>query len=155
MSHSSRSSLAAQGAAALAAALTFAGAAAPALAQDRPDPPLPMPRLFSHDAGATRYSTPGGAIRFTFDRSGDRVALCPGVARREIVAGRGDAGQFLLRRHLRGLRAKRGRQHEEEEAGGKRGVRRQTGREGQGHGSMVSKKGHRSAAPGLFAQWRV
>lgn len=75
MSHSSRSSLAAQGAAALAAALTFAGAAAPALAQDRPDPPLPMPRLFSHDAGATRYSTPGGAIRFTFDRSGDRVAL--------------------------------------------------------------------------------
>lgn len=76
MSHSSRSSLASQGAVALAAALTFAGAAAPAMAQQHDSSaPLPMPRLFSHDAGATRYSTPGGAIRFTFDRSGDRVAL--------------------------------------------------------------------------------
>lgn len=81
MGHSSRLSLASQSAAALAAALTFSGVASPALAQQQQggDPPLPMPRLFQHDVGATRYSTPstaaGGAIRFTFDRSGDRVAL--------------------------------------------------------------------------------
>ncbi|MFT3729411.1 MAG: DUF4908 domain-containing protein [Terricaulis sp.] len=84
MSHSSRSSLATQSAAALAVALTFAGAAAPALAQQQQGgggdaAPLRMPRLYQHEVGATRYSTPstaaGGAIRFTFDRSGDRVAL--------------------------------------------------------------------------------
>jgi hypothetical protein len=82
MSHSSRSSLTTQSAAALAVALTFAGAAAPAFAQQQPhddSAPLRMPRMYQHEVGATRYSMPstatGGALRFTFDRSGDRVAL--------------------------------------------------------------------------------
>jgi hypothetical protein len=53
----------------------MASASAPALAQQQHDEAPLMPGLVTHPAGAKRYSTPGGAIRFTFDRSGDRVAL--------------------------------------------------------------------------------
>jgi len=77
MSHASGSNLATRGAAALAAALAFASAPAPALAQTQPheaDTP-PIPGMFLHPEGSKRYSTPDGAIRFTFDRSGARVAL--------------------------------------------------------------------------------
>jgi len=75
MSHSYGPSLSGRGAAALAAALTLAGAPAVAQAQEQraqPAPP-PMPGLYVA-SGATRYSTPGGAVRFVFDRTG-RTAL--------------------------------------------------------------------------------
>ncbi len=72
MSHTPN--LSARGAAAFAAALSLTGA--PALAQPQPTPPAPPVRgLYSVSSGATRYSTPDGAVRFVFDRSGGRAAL--------------------------------------------------------------------------------
>jgi Domain of unknown function (DUF4908) len=69
--------LSARGAAAFAAALTLSGAPGVAQAQQReanPSPP-PVQGLYSVSSGASRYSTPDGAVRFVFDRSGGRVAL--------------------------------------------------------------------------------
>lgn len=70
--------LTARSAAAIAAALSLS--AVPGLAQaqqqQRQSPPTPAPApLFSVSVGATRYSTPDGAVRFVFDRSVGRVAL--------------------------------------------------------------------------------
>jgi hypothetical protein len=42
--------------------------------QQQPAPP-PVQGLYSNTDGASRYSTPDGAVRFVFDRSGGRVAL--------------------------------------------------------------------------------
>lgn len=75
MSQSNGPSLSGRSAAALAAALTLVSVPAVAQAQDEraaPAPP-PVPGLYV-TSGATRYSTPGGAVRFVFDRTG-RVAL--------------------------------------------------------------------------------
>jgi hypothetical protein len=75
MSQSNGLSLAGRGAAALAAMLTLA---APGLARaQQPQPPAdpPVQGLYSNASGATRYSTPDGAVRFVFDRSGGRAAL--------------------------------------------------------------------------------
>lgn len=76
---SQATSLSARGAAALAAALTL-GVPGVALAQQqqpqqRQGAQSPALGLYNVSNGATRYSTPDGAIRFTFDRSGGRVAL--------------------------------------------------------------------------------
>ncbi len=60
----------ARGAAALAVALAF-GAPGLAFAQEQPS----VQGLYASAPGATRYSTPDGAVRFVFDRSGGRVAL--------------------------------------------------------------------------------
>ncbi|MDX2276530.1 MAG: DUF4908 domain-containing protein [Hyphomonadaceae bacterium] len=75
MSHAT--SLSARGAAAIAAALTL-GAPGLALAQQqRPggSAPPPVQGLYTNTSTATQYATPDGAVRFTFDRSGGRVAL--------------------------------------------------------------------------------
>jgi len=80
MSHSSGSSLCGRGAAAFAAALTLA---VPTLAlaqqprrQDQAQPPAPEPVQGLFTVGASRYSTPDGAVRFVLDRStGGRAAL--------------------------------------------------------------------------------
>lgn len=77
MSQASGTILSVRGAAAFAAALTLTGAPTIAQAQQQqagPDAPR-MQGLFSANGGATRYSTPDGAVRFVFDRSGGRVAL--------------------------------------------------------------------------------
>lgn len=74
MSHSNGPSLRGRGAAAIAAALALS---APALAHaQQPDASssAPVPGLY-RASGATRYSTPDGAIRFVLDRSGGRAAL--------------------------------------------------------------------------------
>ena len=77
---SQATTLSARGAAAIAAALTL-GAPSLALAQQQQQPQqrqsgaAPTLGLYNTSSGATRYSTPDGAIRFTFDRSGGRVAL--------------------------------------------------------------------------------
>ncbi len=75
---SQATSLSARGAAALAAALTL-GAPGLALAQQQrqngSNPPPPVQGLYTSEIGATRYATPDGAVRFTLDRSGGRVAL--------------------------------------------------------------------------------
>lgn len=76
MSQSGGTSLSARGAAAFAAALTLSGAPNMALAQQAQSaPPPPVQGLYTSSSGATRYSTPDGAVRFVFDRSGGRVAL--------------------------------------------------------------------------------
>jgi len=64
------------GCAALAAALTLVGAPTEAQAQQetRPASP-PVQGLYTNASGATRYTTPDGAVRFVFDRSGGRAAL--------------------------------------------------------------------------------
>jgi hypothetical protein len=71
-------SLSARGAAAFAAALTL-GAPGQALAQQQrqggANAPPPVQGLYTSTSGATQYATPDGAVRFTFDRSGGRVAL--------------------------------------------------------------------------------
>jgi hypothetical protein len=78
MSQSNGPSLCGRGAAALAAALALS---APGLAeaQQRPEPqaapPAPPVQGLYRAAGATRYSTPDGAVRFVLDRSGGRAAL--------------------------------------------------------------------------------
>ncbi|MGE0595066.1 MAG: DUF4908 domain-containing protein [Hyphomonadaceae bacterium] len=49
-----------------------------ALAQQQPrqgGSPTPVQGLYNTSSGSTRYSTPDGAVRFTFDRSGSRMAL--------------------------------------------------------------------------------
>ncbi|MEZ6023676.1 MAG: DUF4908 domain-containing protein [Hyphomonadaceae bacterium] len=82
--------LSARGAAAFAAALAL-GAPGAALAQQQtqsPPAPPPVQGLYSVSHGATRYSTPDGAVRFVFDRSGGRVAL---------VAFEGDPEVHVLR----------------------------------------------------------
>ncbi len=61
----------------MAAALTLA---APTLAQAQQQPQPRQPeaqpqRLYSVAAGANRYATPDGAVRFVLDRSGGRAAL--------------------------------------------------------------------------------
>lgn len=87
MSHGSGLTL--RGAAALAAALTFSAAPGAAQAQQQDD--TPVGRMFAqaqqqrqatanpvplyNTGGASRYSTPDGAVRFVLDRSGGRVAL--------------------------------------------------------------------------------
>ena len=75
MSHPNGPSLRGRGAAAIAAALAIS---APALAHAQQQPETassaPVPGLY-RASGATRYSTPDGAIRFVLDRSGGRAAL--------------------------------------------------------------------------------
>lgn len=66
--------MSARGAAAFAAALSLSSA--PALAQEQgAQQPPPMQPLYQTSSQATRYSTPDGAVRFVFDRSGGRAAL--------------------------------------------------------------------------------
>jgi hypothetical protein len=69
-------SLSGRGAAAVAAALALASPGV-ALAQQRQAAPAnpPVQGLYQASAGATRYATPDGAVRFVFDRSVGRVAL--------------------------------------------------------------------------------
>ena len=67
-----------RGAAAFAAALALAGAPRLAQAQQQQQQPQaapPVQGLYTTSVGARRYSTPDGAVRFVFDRSGGRVAL--------------------------------------------------------------------------------
>lgn len=77
MSQSSGPSLLGRGAAAVAAALALS---APGLAvaqqqqQPQRQPSAPVQGLYQA-SGATRYSTPDGAVRFVLDRSGGRAAL--------------------------------------------------------------------------------
>jgi len=74
----SNASLSGKGAAAFAAALTLSGVPTVAEAQrENPQPvnPVPVQGLYTTSAGASRYATPDGAVRFVFDRSGGRVAL--------------------------------------------------------------------------------
>lgn len=77
MSHSSGPSLTGRGAAAFAAALALSTPGLALAQQQRDPPPAPPPvqGLYQTSAGATRYSTPDGAVRFVFDRSGGRAAL--------------------------------------------------------------------------------
>lgn len=89
MSQASGTTLSLRGAAAFAAALTLTGAPGAALAQQRQGQSVaPVQRLYNTSSGATRYSTPDGAVRFVFDRSGGRVAL---------VRFEGDAEVHVLR----------------------------------------------------------
>lgn len=76
MSQSSGPSLVGRGAAAFAAALALASPGV-ARAQQQPQaaPPPPVQGLYTNTTNATRYSTPDGAVRFVFDRSGGRAAL--------------------------------------------------------------------------------
>lgn len=69
-------SLSGRGAAAIAAALALAAPAVAEAQQQQQQPPAPAPvQGLYRDAGATRYSTPDGAVRFVLDRSGGRAAL--------------------------------------------------------------------------------
>jgi hypothetical protein len=74
MSQSMGPSLRGRSAAAIAAALALS---APALAQaQQPQASSSAPPVQLHaTSGATRYSTPDGAVRFVLDRSGGRAAL--------------------------------------------------------------------------------
>ena len=80
MSQASGTGLSARGAAVFAAALTLAGAPKTAQAQQAQQGPQASPLAQGllaepQAAGARRYATPDGAVRFVFDRSGGRVAL--------------------------------------------------------------------------------
>src|SRR5262245_34670927 len=80
MSQSNGPSLCGRGAAALAAALALSAPAAAHAQQQQPQasppmPPMPPVQGLYRAAGATRYSTPDGAVRFVLDRSGGRAAL--------------------------------------------------------------------------------
>jgi hypothetical protein len=76
MSESDGPYLCGRGAAALAAALALSSPGiAEAQQRVQPQPIQPVQPLFSEASGATRYSTPDGAVRFVFDRSGGRAAL--------------------------------------------------------------------------------
>lgn len=80
-----------RGAAAFAAALTLTGAPGLAHAQQQQQQRQPSPvQLFNTSSGATRYATPDGQVRFTFDRSGGRMAL---------VRFEGDPEVHVLRPH--------------------------------------------------------
>ena len=68
-------SLYGRGAAAVAAALTLAGAPTFAHAQQQQQPQAAPQRLYPVASGARRYATPDGAVRFVLDRSGGRAAL--------------------------------------------------------------------------------
>lgn len=81
-------SLSARGAAAFAAALTLSGVPTTAEAQQATQPAQPPVQGLYASAGATRYSTPDGRVRFVFDRSGGRAAL---------VQFEGDAEVHVLR----------------------------------------------------------
>jgi hypothetical protein len=72
MSQSTGPSL--SGCAAIAAALTLAGAAGAANAQEQQGG-APVQGLYNASSGASRYATPDGAVRFVFDRSGGRAAM--------------------------------------------------------------------------------
>lgn len=77
MSHSSVPSLCGRGVAALAAALAISApgvAQAQQQQQQQPSTTAPVQGLY-RAAGATRYSTPDGGVRFVLDRSGGRAAL--------------------------------------------------------------------------------
>lgn len=79
MSQGQGSGVRARGAAAFAAALTLSAPAFAQTQQAQPqrgaNPPPPVQGLYTTSGGASRYSTPDGAVRFVFDRSGGRVAL--------------------------------------------------------------------------------
>jgi len=76
MSQSKRPSLTGRSAAAFAAALTLASVPGLAEAQDQSGSRSPpVQGLYTNASGATRYSTPDGAVSFVFDRSGGRAAL--------------------------------------------------------------------------------
>lgn len=77
MSQGIGSGASARGAAAFAAALTFVAPAVAHAQQGQPKAPAPPPvqGLYTVSGGASRYSTPDGAVRFVFDRSGSRAAL--------------------------------------------------------------------------------
>jgi hypothetical protein len=77
MSQSNGQSLCGRGAAALAAALALSAPATALAQQQQPQasPPAPPVQGLYRAAGATRYSTPDGAVRFVLDRSGGRAAL--------------------------------------------------------------------------------
>src|SRR5262245_50526662 len=77
MSHPNGPSLIGRGAAAFAAALALSSPGMAEAQQQRRDPPpaQPVQGLYQASAGATRYATPDGAVRFVFDRSGGRAAL--------------------------------------------------------------------------------
>jgi len=83
MSHPAGTGLSARGAAAIAAVLAFSSASSALAqpAQGQPparEPQTPLAQSLFNDPtaqSATRYSTPDGAVRFVFDRSGGRVAL--------------------------------------------------------------------------------
>ncbi|MEZ5995406.1 MAG: DUF4908 domain-containing protein [Hyphomonadaceae bacterium] len=100
MSQSSGQILYGRGAAAVAAALALAGVASPAEAQDQRTQAAPAPQPLYRTSGATRYSTPDGAVRFVLDRSGGRAALVRfegdpevHVLRPRIAAGGGEIYQ--------------------------------------------------------------
>ncbi len=75
MSHTNGPILTVRSAAAFAAALALAGTPKAAEAQQQRQTAPPVQGLYSANSSATRYSTPNGAVRFIFDRSGSRVAL--------------------------------------------------------------------------------
>jgi hypothetical protein len=76
MSQGNGPSLYGRGAAAIAAVLTLAGAPTFAHAQQQQQQRQAAPqRLYPVVAGASRYATPDGAVRFVLDRSGGRAAL--------------------------------------------------------------------------------
>jgi hypothetical protein len=64
-----------QGVAAIAAALALSGPGLAAAQDNGNSPGAGMPGLYQASMGARRYETPDGAVRFTLDRSGSRVAL--------------------------------------------------------------------------------
>lgn len=74
MSQSNGPSFCGRGAAAIAAALALAAPALAEAQQPESSSSAPMPGLY-RASGATRYSTPDGAVRFVLDRSGGRAAL--------------------------------------------------------------------------------
>lgn len=86
MSHSVGLSLAGRGAAAVAAALTLSAVPTLAAAQQQQGgtAPAPVTGLYREAAGATRYATPDGGVRFVLDRSGGRAALVQFEGDREV-----------------------------------------------------------------------
>ena len=100
-------SLSARGAAAFAAALTLSGVPAVAEAQQATSPAQPPVQGLYASAGATRYSTPDGRVRFVFDRSGRSAAA--------LVQFEGDDEVHVLR-PVRGGAAGGGEIYQNEDA---------------------------------------